>query len=442
MYLSTSIELTCIVQFPKSSTSSASQAGGPPTILPNVKTSIPLKTRQLIVTKLYEAFVRIYQPLLNTKPALATEHAKAQEEKIFKFTTNLAGYKQLATNTLMNLKRRPVSTNENDIGIDGEWVDPSTLKPDTSWIKRISECIAPLEKLKEMNYPLPDVLIAPTAVATQDSIDKSGVGTVQECDRCHQQFTVKHILDTADMNACVYHTYRNPYFKQLKDGSKEKVYACCDEKSGSSNGCKRGPHIYKEDNIEKLHYKIPFVQAPSRIDSDQRQDIVALDCEMGYTTGGLELIRLTMVDIHGQVLLDELVLPTNMIIDLNTVYSGIATLKGASHDLESVRKEVFKFVDRDTIILGHGLENDMNAMRLIHTNIIDTAELFPHYKGLPFRMSLRQLASIHLKKFIQTSTDGHDSLEDAKTCVDLLEFFIKKVLDKRLAEQRISTLKS
>jgi hypothetical protein len=31
-----------------------------------------------------------------------------------------------------------------------------------------------------------------------------------------------------------------------------------------------------------------------------------------------------------------------------------------------------------------------------------------------------------LKKFIQTGTDGHDSFEDARVCIELLEAYIKK----------------
>ena len=35
-----------------------------------------------------------------------------------------------------------------------------------------------------------------------------------------------------------------------------------------------------------------------------------------------------------------------------------------------------EIMDSETILIGHGLENDMNAMRLIHENIIDTSILF------------------------------------------------------------------
>lgn len=108
----------------------------------------------------------------------------------------------------------------------------------------------------------------------------------------------------------------------------------------------------------------------------------------------------------------------------------------AVFDLDGIRSCLFQIgVGKDTIIVGHGLENDLNALRIIHHNILDTAILFPHPAGMPFRNSLRNLAADVLKKFIQDATPQkkgdnlpvatHSSYEDALTTLELLRHFVK-----------------
>lgn len=63
-------------------------------------------------------------------------------------------------------------------------------------------------------------------------------------------------------------------------------------------------------------------------------------------------------------MIDELVRPHNPVIDLNTRFSGIESLEGATHTLESIHSALCKLIGSDTIIIGHGLENDLNALRV------------------------------------------------------------------------------
>ena len=55
---------------------------------------------------------------------------------------------------------------------------------------------------------------------------------------------------------------------------------------------------------------------------------------------------------------------------------------------------------------------------LVHTLVVDTSTLYPHFFGLPYRRSLKSLAKSYLKRDIQTGT--HDSLEDARASLELV----------------------
>ena len=47
-------------------------------------------------------------------------------------------------------------------------------------------------------------------------------------------------------------------------------------------------------------------------------NIVAIDCEMVSTKFGLELARISVVDYDFNVVMDDFVMPDNLILDYNT----------------------------------------------------------------------------------------------------------------------------
>ena len=79
-----------------------------------------------------------------------------------------------------------------------------------------------------------------------------------------------------------------------------------------------------------------------------------------------------------------------------------------------------RFSSRD-VLLGHSLESDLRALRLVHDTVVDTSVVFPHNKGPPFKRALRTLVQEKLRRIIQDSVDGHDSKEDALACLDLMK---------------------
>lgn len=76
-----------------------------------------------------------------------------------------------------------------------------------------------------------------------------------------------------------------------------------------------------------------------------------------------------------------------------------------------------------TVIIGHSLNSDLSALKMTHPFIVDTSILYPHPRGPPSKASLKWLAQKHLSREIQKGhgTHGHDSIEDARACLDLVK---------------------
>lgn len=159
--------------------------------------------------------------------------------------------------------------------------------------------------------------------------------------------------------------------------------------------------------------------------------VLAMDCEMcitsppGVSPQVFSLTRISIIDWDGNTVLDELVKPANAIIDYLTPYSGITAtlLEGVTTTLADIQGKLVSILTPQTILVGHSLNSDLNALQLTHPFIIDTAFLFPHPRGPPLKSSLKWLAQKYLSREIQKGhgSTGHDSIEDAKACLDLVK---------------------
>ncbi|KAF4555020.1 Hypothetical protein D9617_3g020890 [Elsinoe fawcettii] len=311
---------------------------------------------------------------------------------------------------------------------------------------------------------------------TESAIEERRLMTIQSnnyevCDRCKSRFQVfPHRRESDGVlttnGPCTYHWGKMRYPKREKTdkitGSKDPAYICCGELLNSPGCTTCESHVFKMVEPARMAGVTQFIYTPDNPapEHDHHERLiraVTFDCEMSYTVLGLELTRLTAVTWpESDLLIDILVQPKGTILDYNTRFSGVtantfrsavpwepdltplpATTAASPHpvlplvaDPETARDILCQYITPATPLLGHALENDMNAIRLCHKNIVDTIALYPHPKGLPIRYGLKALTIAHLGRDIQTGGEaGHDSLEDAKATGDLVRVKVGKAWD-------------
>lgn len=236
------------------------------------------------------------------------------------------------------------------------------------------------------------------------------------CCRCGAKFMVSEEGEYQAETICKYHWGKRTSAAGIAGAG---TYSCC-QKDSMSEGCKsRKHHVSAQTALHNVEFvRTRFKRLPYAVCSK----IYALDCEMCYTVQGLEVTRVSLVGVDGIAIYDTYVLPENPVLDYNTTYSGITAsdLKDVTTTLGDVQAFLLKLIDSDTMLLGHGLENDLKALRIIHETIVDTSIVFPHHYGFPYKRSLKSLAASYLTRTIQDGDSGHDSVEDARTCLELM----------------------
>ncbi|KAF0990558.1 hypothetical protein HZS_3511, partial [Henneguya salminicola] len=210
------------------------------------------------------------------------------------------------------------------------------------------------------------------------------------CIRCGKVYE----LSFDDSIGCHFH-----YGKLITNKRKDREFSCCQGGFDSIPCAFSKLHVSESINIDAKS----FLSTDTWPEIKSTLKIVAIDCEMCYTDIGLELTRITLVDANLKQVYDEYVKPLYRIRDYNTRFSGInkQTLSKITKTLKDVQMELSKFISSNTIIIGHGLENDLKALKIWHSRFVDTSILFPHHIGSHFKKSLKQLASEFLCKFIQ-----------------------------------------
>lgn len=288
-------------------------------------------------------------------------------------------------------------------------------------VNRLEEMLVTPELLEQINFPCAEKSIRVERQPAQEL----------DCSRCKKAFVPSIYYRMEDPEACHYHYGRLQNVRNVAT----KIYSCCNaEASGTT--CTMGKfHVYLNKSLFTDDQLI--VSAQHWTSKASHFDILALDGEMCHTEAGLDLCRLTMIDWDETRVLDVLIKPNSTIVDYNTRFSGLSEASYAPDGFNAVVPEgfeprVYSFSELNTdllpalmgphtILVGHSLENDLFHLKLDHKRIIDTSVLYPHNKGQPYRMALRDLTRVHLKQFVQEGSGGHDSYEDCVACLRLLK---------------------
>lgn len=299
--------------------------------------------------------------------------------------------------------------------------------------------VADQSTLKPFGY----IPVPPTAEeAANAALGVTASRNYEECDRCSARFQVfpDRNPETGLLTSgghCKFHPSRaiQPPKANKGDAAKPKMYPCCNESIGTPGCAENDEHVFKTSSPARLAAVCPFITTPENDNprqcptSGKKVEAVVFDCEMGYTSLGLELIRLTALSWpEHEELVDVLVRPLGTIIDLNSRFSGVYPEDYSKGNIqvvegpEEARKSMCDFLTPSTPLMGHAIDNDLNTVRLCHPSIVDTVLLFSHPRGLPMRFGLRMLSQRHLGRAIQSGSGGHDSKEDAKATGDLVRW--------------------
>ncbi|KAL8948902.1 MAG: hypothetical protein Q9222_004949, partial [Ikaeria aurantiellina] len=188
-------------------------------------------------------------------------------------------------------------------------------------------------------------------------------------------------------------------------------------------------HGWVDSRVESLEKDKIMKQADGCLNAGHT--ILAIDCEMCRVDGDdAALTRISLVDWDGEVVMDELVKPAKPVIDYLTRFSGITAekLDPVTTTLADVQARLLDLLTPQSILVGHSLNSDLDALKITHPFIVDTSILYQHPRGPPLKSSLKWLAQKYLSREIQRGhgSVGHDSVEDSRACLDLVKLKCEK----------------
>lgn len=253
----------------------------------------------------------------------------------------------------------------------------------------------------------------------------------KNCVRCRKPFKVTTSGEFITREPCNYHWGKQEageYMDEKGDSTSITFFSCC--KKVPPEPCTQNHvHVWTDITSGLNGPYTDFVHTEPRRRmkknySENDVKIYALDCEMSYTGLGMEVTKVTVISYKGVPVYESIVHPRSEVGDYNTRFSGVSEKDFApgseARTLETVQNDLLDLIDADDILIGHALENDLRSLRIVHKRIVDTAIIYPHPNGFPFRRGLKSIVTAELGREIQVDEAGHSSLEDSLACLELM----------------------
>ncbi|XP_059620263.1 RNA exonuclease 5-like [Phlebotomus argentipes] len=169
----------------------------------------------------------------------------------------------------------------------------------------------------------------------------------------------------------------------------------------------------------------------------------AMDCEMVMTSFGFtEVVRVSVVNEACESIYETFVRPQRPVIDYKTQFSGVTAqiIENATKTLKDVQEDLKNLLPADAILVGHSLNADLKALRMIHPYVIDTSIIY-NVREDRKSSKLQELTKMFLDETIQSNPLGHDSIEDSIASMKLVkkklsgglqfgDHLLEKLLDK------------
>lgn len=397
-----------------------------PDVLHAEKSKLPVNVRTRFLTMIADECVKLY-----VSKDEAFTRALNEEFSCYEKCKVLVTYRNSAMLAVNRLRKEVLERDKLGLGLIGlgeaSSKDSSSEFRGRSFYDNVKKWILTEDELDIHGYPRQsEEHYGRAVIKNRKCVVSLNIDDNQKtCSRCHKIYQVDDDGWPLFEEECLYH----PLKKRTIRG--EQTYLCC--RSSDDIGCVTSDtHVSEGTNDAELE-GFQKTMDPEYEDDPRSYTVYALDCEMCYTTKGLELTRVTIVDTDCKTVYESLVKPLNPIIDYNTRFSGITKeqMDRTSTSILQIQANILHLCNSRTILVGHSLESDMKVLKIVHGTIIDTSVLFPHKMGLPHKRALRALASEYLRKIIQNDISGHDSAEDAITCMELIKWKLKDEMKAR-----------